>query len=154
MPITTAITIEAPPSVVRAVILNFPSYPEWNPFITRFESPIPSPPPGTQVKVLAANIPFGPVIMDNTPERFSWRGKVLAQWVLNAHHYLEFGPFGDMGENGETQSCKLVHGEEFSGIFAFLMQISLSGMMERWFNNMNSACKKRAESLAKTGGVT
>lgn len=154
MPITTTITIEAPPSVVRAVILNFPSYREWNPFITRFESPIPSPPPGTQVKVLAANIPFGPVIMENTPERFSWRGKVFAKWFLNADHYLEFGPFGDMGANDETQSCKLVHGEEFTGILAFLVQISFSRMMGRWFNNMNKACKERAETLATTGGVT
>ena len=38
-----------------------------------------------------------------------------------AHHYFEFGPFGDMGENGETESCKLVHGEEFGGILVFLI---------------------------------
>ena len=153
MPVTTSITIEAPPSVVRAVLLNFPSYPEWNPFITRIESPIPSPPPGTQIKVLAANTSFDPVIVENTPERFSWRGKLFAEWVFNGHHYFEFGPFGDMGENGETESCKLVHGEEFGGILAFLISFVIRGMTERWFNKMNSAWKERAETIAKQEGV-
>lgn len=151
MPIYTTITIEAPPSVVRAVLLKFPSYPEWNPFITRIESPIPSPPPGTQIKVLAANTSFNPVILENTPERFSWRGKFFAERLLTGHHYFEFGPFGEMGENEETQCCKLIQGEEFGGILAFLMQFFLGGKTEGWFNNMNKALKKRAETLAKTG---
>ena len=152
MSLTTAITIEAPPSVVRAVLLNFPSYPEWNPFITRIESPIPSPPPGTQLKVLAANTSFDSVIVENTPERFSWRGKLFAEWLFNGYHYFEFGPFGDIGENGETQSCKLVHGEEFGGILGFLIYFFIRGMTERWFNKMNSAWKERAETIAKTEG--
>jgi hypothetical protein len=152
MSIITTITIEAPPSVVRAVFLNFPSYPEWNPFITRIESPIPSPPPGTRIKVLAANISFDPIVMDNKPDRFRWKGKLFAEWLFNGHHYFEFGPFGDMGENGETQSCKLVHGEEFGGILAFLMIFFLSGMTERWFNNMNNAWKERAETTYSEDG--
>src|SRR5271167_2100378 len=102
MSINTSITIQAPPSVVRKIFFDFQSYPEWNPFITSLESPVPSPPPGTQLKFVGNGIAFKPVVKENTPERFSWLGKVIAEWLFNGQHFFEFEPFGDMGENGET----------------------------------------------------
>jgi len=147
MSLSSSITIQAPPSIVRKILLDFQSYPEWNPFITSLESPVPSPPPGTQIKFVAKGFTFKPVVQENTPERFSWLGTVLAEWMFKGLHSFEFEPFGDMGENGETVGCKFVQREDFGGVLSFGLFL-LSGKTERAFNDMNKGVKARAEALS------
>jgi hypothetical protein len=147
MSISSSITIQAPPSVVRKILLDFQSYPEWNPFITSLESPVPSPPPGTQIKFVARGFAFKPVVKENTPERFSWLSKVLAEWVFQGQHSFEFEPFGDMGGNGETVGCKFIQRENYRGALSFTLFL-LRGKIEKTFNDMNKGVKARAEALS------
>ena len=148
--IRTTITIQASPSVVRKVFFDFPSYPQWNPWITLIESPVPSPPPGTRLKFVAAGHPITSTVIENTPERFSWVGTVIGPWFFYGQHFFDFEPFGEVAENGETLGCRFVHYENFCGWFAWLVLLFVRGMTERGFNDMNAALKTRAESLTES----
>jgi hypothetical protein len=146
--INTSITIQAPPSVVRQIFFDFPSYPEWNPFIASLESPVPSPPPGTRIKFVIDNRLIEPKVVENTPERFSWVGILFGSWFFQGHHFFEFEPFGEVGEGGETVGCKLLQHEKFTGAFAWLLLLVVGGKTEKGFNDMNKALKERAEAAA------
>lgn len=149
MSINTNITINAPPSVVRKIFFDFASYPDWNPFITSIESPIPCPPSGTHIKFVASGQTIEPIVKENTPERFSWMGKLIAEWIFKGQHYFEFQPFGDIGENGETVGCKFIQREDFGGILSSVLFL-IREKTEKGFNDMNKELKARAEALAKT----
>jgi hypothetical protein len=146
--IDTAITINAPPSLVRKVFLDFPRHPEWDPWFTTIESPVTSPPPGTRIKFTIRNYTVEPVVSENTPERFSWVGNLFADWIFGGEHCFDFEPLGDMGENGETISCKLCQYETFRGLLSWLILFFIREMTEQGFNEMNVALKKKAESMA------
>jgi hypothetical protein len=143
--INTSITISAPPSAVRKVFLDFPAYPEWNPFITFMESSTETPEKGTQLRFVGNGRVFKPIVVENTPERFSWIGELLGSWFLSGNHIFEFEPFGEAGANGETEGCKLVHKENFSGIMAGLLFLLVGKKLEKAFKDMNVALKARVE---------
>jgi hypothetical protein len=143
--INTNITISAPPSAVRKVFLDFPTYPEWNPFLTSMESSTETPERGTQLRVVGGGQVFKPKVIENTPERFSWIGELFGSWFLSGNHIFEFEPFGEVGANGETEGCKLVHKENFSGILAGLLLFLLGKKTEKGFKDMNVALKARVE---------
>jgi hypothetical protein len=145
----TTITINAPPSLVRKVFLAFPQHPEWDPWLTAIESPVESPPPGTRIKFVVLNNTVTPVIVENTPERFSWAGNLLADWIFRGVHCFDFEPFGDVGENGETVNCKFCHYETFSGLLSWLILFFIREKAEQGFTEMNEALKKRVEVIAK-----
>ena len=146
----TNIIIHAPPSVVRSVFFDFAKYPEWNPFITSLKTTA-SPSTGDKVEFVAAGVPITSIVQQNTPERFSWVGKMVFEWLFKGHHFYEFEPYGDLGPNGETAGCKFVHREEFSGLlclFFFLIRENT----ERGFEAMNKALKEQAEAAASRQG--
>lgn len=145
----TTIAINAPPSLVRKAFLDFPRHPEWDPWFTTIESPVASPPPGTRIKFTVLDYTIEPVVLENTPERFSWAGNMFANWIFRGDHCFDFEPLGDIGENGETASCKLCHYEIFGGIFSWLILFFIREKTERGFNELNVALKKRAEAIAK-----
>lgn len=143
--IKTSIDINAPPSVVHQTFLDFPSYPEWNPFITSLESPIPSPIAGTRIKFVANGRPIESTVLENTPQTFNWKGVFIAEWFFAGRHCFDFEPLGDLGDGGETISCKLVHYEKFTGIAVWPLMLLLRSPTEKGFNEMNKALKARVE---------
>jgi hypothetical protein len=148
--IITSVTIDAPPSVVREVFIDFSSYPQWNPFLKYLETPVPNPPPGTRIKASAGGTTFTPLIEENTPERFSWIGVLLAGWIFAGCHIFEFQPFGDIGENGESKGCKFVQSEIFSGILSWILFQLMATKVEKGFKEMNEALKVRVEEFVQT----
>ena len=148
--IFTSIIIQAPPSVVRRVFLDFPKYPDWNPFITSVKTTT-SPSAGDKVEFVATGVSITSIVQQNTPERFSWIGKVVFEWLLKGHHFYEFEPYGDMGPNGETTGCKFVQREEFSGLLCLFFFL-IRGNTERNFEAMNKALKEQAEAAANGQG--
>src|SRR5213079_3729073 len=118
MPITTVITIAAPPSVVRETILDFAAYPQWNPFITFVQVSDPAAAPGTNIKVTISKfINQNATIERNDPGEFSWLSIIIAKWFFMADHRIRFEA---AGEAGEMMSCKVVQSEALSGFLSLL----------------------------------
>jgi hypothetical protein len=147
--ITTNIAIAASPSIVRKVILDFPSYPAWNPFITSAQVSDPAAAPGTPIKlVIWKFITQKSTIVQNNGSEFSWVGIIFGKWFFQADHRLEFASLGDaLAENGETLNCKVVQSERLSGVLAILSFI-YGPLMKKGFEKMNEALKVKAEASA------
>jgi hypothetical protein len=145
--IHTSVIINASPSRVRRVFLDFPSFPLWNPFLS-VETPVASPPAGTKLTINANGHVFKPRVIENSAERFSWVGLLFSRWIFEGHHFFEFEPFGGEGLDGETASCKFVHREKFRGLFSWLILFLIRKDTEKGFIAMNVALKKQAETIA------
>lgn len=140
--IGTSIEIEAPPARVWAVLMDFPAYPDWNPFVRRITG---SNTPGSRLQVTiqpegGRAMSFGPEVLACVPEReFRWRGSLLVRGVLDGEHAFVLA---------ETApgSCRLVHEEAFSGVLVpLLMRGAMRSRTEAGFQAMNRALKARAE---------
>ena len=138
--IETSINIAATPSRVWQVLLDFPGYPEWNPFIRSISGSVSA---GRKLKIRVEPpgrraMSFRPVILVADPEReLRWRGKVLVPGIFDGEHYFRLEPHGS--------GTRLVHGEGFTGILLPLMRSALRAT-EEGFRAMNEALKKRAEA--------
>jgi len=149
--IKTSIVIDAPPSIVRAAFLDFPSFPSWNTFITSVTPPTPDPTPGTALLITlgGAEEPLELVVVNNTPKRFSWKGHIGPRWVFRGHHFLDFEPYGEMGANGETSQCKLLSYEKYGGILASFYLLFFRKWTENGYIEMNNGLKDKAERMAR-----
>jgi hypothetical protein len=147
--INTNITIAAPPSIVRQIILDFPSYPQWNPFITSATVSNPAAPPGTPIKIVISKfIKQNSTITQNDTQGLAWVAVIIGKWFFQADHHLIFEPVGDrVVETGEGGSCRVVQSEKLSGLLSALSFI-YGPFMKSGFKKMNKALKVRAESLA------
>ena len=142
--ISTEIIINAPPSVVRNVFLQFNSYSEWNPWITHIDCPLSSAPVGTRIQPIILNAVIDAIVHENSPDRFSWLG---GWWLFKGLHIFEFNPFENDNGNGEKLACKFVQREEFIGIPSLLVLVLLRAKTENGFNEMNRALKARVEAV-------
>jgi hypothetical protein len=151
--IRTNITIAAPPSTVRKVLLDFAAYPEWNPFITSVKVSDPAAPPGTPFQIVAFKFYVDKsTIVENNPEEFSWLGITIGKWFFRGYHYFKFESFGDGEvENDPATNCKFIQTEDMSGFLSFFSFL-WSPILKKGFKQMNQALKVRAEALAVEGG--
>jgi hypothetical protein len=150
--INTEIIIDAPPSLVRKIFLDFSSYPQWNPFITSVQVSNPEAPPGTPFKIIAWKFyPDSSTIVENDPKEFAWVGVIISKGFFQGRHYFKFEPYGDeIGENGESLKCKFVQVEGLSGFFSIFSFI-YGPILKIGFKQMNKALKIRAESFVAAG---
>lgn len=138
--IQTDILIEATPEKVWSVLLDFDSYPDWNPFVVFISGEqhvgtslrIHVRPPGQKGMV------FHPKLLVLEPQReLRWKGKLFVKGLFDGEHYFRLE---DAGE-GRT---RFIHGELFSGIlvgvFAKMLEKTVLG-----FHAMNEALKERCE---------
>jgi Polyketide cyclase / dehydrase and lipid transport len=94
--IQTSIDIVASPTRVWSVLIDFPGYPTWNPFITSIDG---KPQPGAQLRVTIAQpgrqpMTFRPVVLTATPWReLRWRGR----FVLPSRFRHEMTPLPGIG---------------------------------------------------------
>jgi hypothetical protein len=144
----TTININVPPSVVRQIFFDFPSYPEWNPFITSITCNDPSLSPGSRLQIKTLDAGFQSTIFENKPDNFNWLGMVGAAWIFRGNHIFKFEPLGDIGENGETVGCKFIQDEVFGGLLAPLLMFFYRPKMEKGFSAMNAALKSKAEGIS------
>jgi hypothetical protein len=141
--IATDVVIRAPPSLVRKTFLDFPEYPNWNPFIKSIKTTA-SPKVGDRIDFVANGTAIHSTLYENVSDRFSWVGKLGAEWIFRGHHFYEFEPSGDVGANGETVGCKFAQREEFSGVLMPLFFL-IREDTEKGFKAMNEALKERVE---------
>lgn len=140
--IATSITIRASVDRVWSVLMDFPAYAHWNPFIRNISG---SGAPGTKLEVTiepagGKAMSFSPrVLVREEGKEFRWRGQVLVPGVFDGEHHFRLG---SMGEASTTFS----HGETFSGLLvSLLMRGAMRAGTEAGFAAMNEALKARVE---------
>jgi hypothetical protein len=138
--------IGAPPQAVWAALIEFATYPTWNPFIIsaagelevgrRLEIRI-QPPGGSPMT-------FRPwVTVVDEGHRLEWQGALGVRGIFNGRHSFELAELS----GGRT---RLVQAETFTGVL-----VPLTGRMlertERGFALMNEALRGRAEAGERLG---
>lgn len=139
--IQTQITINASAERVWALLMDFPAYPEWNPFIRSIAGTAVvgqqlqvhiQPPGGSAMK-------FRPTVLIAQPlQAFRWKGKLLMTGVFDGEHYFQI-------ENIPAGGVVLRQGEVFSGVLVPLFKRSLDNGTQQGFVAMNEALKREAE---------
>ncbi len=140
--LTTEITIDAPVQKVWDALMDFESYPEWNPFIRKIEGAArvgekldnTIEPPGRKP------MNFKPRVLAVKPRReFRWKGKLLIPGLFDGEHYFQLEEMGG-------EKTKFVHGERFTGLLVGMLWKSLKEPTTKGFESMNEALKERAEA--------
>ena len=137
--IVSDIEIGATPEKIWEVLTDFPSFPDWNPFVRYIEGSLRK---GEKLRVTihppgGSEMTFEPTVLKADPGReLRWRGRVLMPGLFDGEHYFQVT---------ETSPglCRLVHGERFSGLLVPLFRKQLDSSTRAGFVAMNRAMKKR-----------
>jgi hypothetical protein len=139
--IQTEILINTDITKVWDVLMNFDSYPKWNPFITSISG---EPKLGKRLTV-SINPPggkgmtFKPTILTlESNKEFRWKGKLGINGIFDGEHYfiLEFL---------ENDMTNFIHGEKFSGLLVPLVGKMLD-KTKKGFQLMNESIKNECET--------
>jgi hypothetical protein len=138
----TRIEIDAPAERVWSLLMDFPAYPRWNPFVRSIEG---APSAGESLKVFlqppgSGGMRFRPKVLACEPKReLRWKGALWLPGLFDGEHHFRLQPLMPgrvLFEQGET----------FSGLLVPLFRRSLDGATRRGFVLMNEALKREAES--------
>jgi hypothetical protein len=139
----TAIDIDASPERVWEVLLDFPRYPEWNPFITSISGRAVA---GARLAVTLAP-PEGRAItmrpevqVVDTGRRFAWLGRLGIPRVFDGAHEFLIEP-------DSSGSVRFMQRETFRGVLVPVLGRALA-RTRKGFDAMNQALKERAERAA------
>lgn len=138
----TEIDIQVPAERVWQILLDFDSYPQWNPFIRRISG---RPAVGETLEVRlqptgGSGITLRPRVVRVEPDReFRWRGRLFFSGLLDAEHIFALEPLA-------ADRVRFVQREEFNGLLVPLVARRLDTETRRGFEEMNQALKVRAES--------
>lgn len=141
MELRTEIEIAAEPSAVWRVLVDFPHFADWNPFIPFIAG---EPKVGARLEVLLSppngrEMTFRPkVLVVDEDRELRWLGHFLFRGLFDGEHFFRLIELG----GGRT---RFVHGENFSGLLVKPMTGLLTSTA-RGFVFMNQALKRRVES--------
>jgi hypothetical protein len=138
--IQTEILILADTAKVWDVLMNFDSYPKWNPFITSISG---EPKLGARLTV-SINPPegkgmtFKPTILTlESNKEFRWKGKLGVNGIFDGEHYFIL-------EYLDKDITKFIHGEKFSELLVPLVGKMLD-KTKKGFQLMNESIKNECE---------
>ena len=141
--IQTVTEIAATPDEVWDVLLDFESYPEWNPFMQRAAG---NPSVGESLEIYikppgGMGVTIKPTVITSYPgKEFRWKGRMGFSGLFDGEHIFELRP--------TDRGCNLIHREKFTGILVTLMLAVIGNKTRQGFADMNAALKLRAESTA------
>ena len=136
----TQIEINAPAERVWTLLMDFPAYGRWNPFIRSIEGRAAV---GETLKAFiqppgSGGLRVAPVVLAADPNRaFRWKGKLLLPGLFDGEHFFELEP--------AAGGTVFRHGEIFSGLLVPLLKGTLDGATRQGFIAMNEALKREAE---------
>lgn len=136
--VTTAIA--APPAVVYEALMDFASYPSWNPMVISLSG---TPTVGSQLEAQIkvgsrAPMTFKPTVVAHTPQKeFRWVGMLFAAWIYRGEHYF-------IVEEAE-EGTRFIHGENFSGVLEPILNGMMGDDLPKAFEAFNLALKERVE---------
>ena len=134
-----SIEIDAPPGRVWEALVDFVSYPDWNPFVPRIEG---VPVRGERLRVRieppgSRGMTFRPRVEVAAKERkLEWVGHLLVPGLFDGRHSFEIEPLDD-------GRVRFVQREQFSGLLVGLL-LDEDNVREG-FAAMNRALAERAE---------
>jgi hypothetical protein len=139
--IATEITINATPSRVWKVLVNFEAYPSWNPFIKSISGPLKAGakleanicPPGAKGMV------FKPTVINcEANKELRWLGSLGMPYIFDGEHTFKLEDNGD----GTTRFLQF---ERFRGILTPFLSKMLDVNTLAGFELMNQQLKQIAE---------
>ena len=139
----TEIEIQASAERVWQLLTDFPSFPQWNPFIRKATGNIRV---GERLEVNiqpsgASAMTFRPTVLKVEPNReLRWLGHLLVPGLFDGEHFFTIEPLGE-GRVRFTQR------EVFTGLLVPLLARGLDTDTWRGFEEMNLALKTRAEQV-------
>jgi hypothetical protein len=137
----TEIEIDAMPERVWHILMDFASYPRWNPFIRYIQG---SPEVGQSLRVRlqpsgASGMTFRPtVLVAERPRELRWLGRLLMPGIFDGEHRFVI-------EARSDHTVRFRQSERFTGMLVPLFRRSLDRDTRRGFTEMNAALKLRAE---------
>lgn len=141
MELYTEIQINASPERVWQLLIDFASYPKWNPFIRRASG---KPEKGEQLEVYlqpegAGGMTVRARVLTSEPGReLRWRGHLLLPGLFDGEHSFIIEPLVAGG-------VRFIQREIFSGLFVPLFAHKMDTETRRGFEDMNQALKLLAE---------
>jgi len=139
--IATEIDITASPEKVWAILLDFSSYPDWNPFIKSVSGLKEA---GSKLKVHlqppgARGMEFESIVLRSVPGReFRWKGHLFMNGLFEGEHSFTI-------ESRGKGIVRFTQKEKFTGRLVPMMFSVIGAQTLRGFEAMNSALKERAE---------
>lgn len=113
----TQIEIEAPVERIWSLLIDFPSYCRWNPFVRSIEG---NPTVGQALNIFiqppgSNGMRFRPTVLAVEPNReLRWKGKLFLPGLFDGEHYFTLEP--------KSQGRLVFHqGEVFSGLLVPLL---------------------------------
>jgi hypothetical protein len=139
--IETEIVIEARPEAVWAKLMDFESYPDWNPFITQISG---EPRVGEVLTVMirpsgSSPMKFTPTVAEVEENRlFVWLGSFIFKGLFDGRHEFALEPI-------EGERTRFIHRETFSGILSMFFMLAIAAKTRQGFQDMNADLKRRVE---------
>ena len=140
------VEIEASPEAVWDVLMDFDSYPSWNPFIRRLNgrSEVGSKLRARLEPPTGRGMTFRPTVTTLRPrESFGWLGPLGLPGVFDGAHRFELVPL----DGGRT---RFIQSERFDGILAGPLQRSIRDRTLPGFKDMNRALAERARAASSS----
>lgn len=140
--VRTEIVINSSPEIIWDVLMNFESYPEWNPFIKSIQG---NPKVGGRITAKiqppeSKEMTFKPTVLTNEKHKsFSWLGQLYFKGLFDGEHIFE------LVDNGNTTTT-FIQREKFSGILVPLLKKMLDNNTRKGFEAMNQKLKELAEN--------
>lgn len=135
------IEIQAPAERVWQALIDFESYPKWNPFIRRISG---EPKEGKRLRIYM-ELPgikgrtFRPKILKAEPNReLRWLGRLLIPGLFDGDHIFTIEQIG-------SKRVRFVQREIFSGLLVSFLLQGLDEKIRLGFEQMNQTLKLRAE---------
>jgi hypothetical protein len=142
--LSTEIEIDSTPERVWSILVDFPSYPRWNPFIRYIQGTTEA---GKRLEVRiqrsgGKGMTFRPTVLAaERPRELRWLGHLLFPGLFDGEHRFVIEPLS-------AGKVRFQQSERFSGLLVPLFRSSLDRDTRRGFDEMNVALKQRAESRA------
>jgi hypothetical protein len=139
--IRTEIEIDAPAERVWQVLMDFTSYPQWNPVMRVVRREAES---GTRLKVHVRpwrhlGMTFCPTVVTAEPSReLRWQAKLLLSGLFAGDHSFTIEPIG-------KNKVRFIQHEVLTGLLVPLVMPVMEARIRRVFEDMNEALKGRAE---------
>ena len=132
--------VDAPPEVVWEVLLEFDSYPEWNPLVGSIEG-LAVEADSLEVRIDLPGSHGGPFSLQRLVveehRRLAWLCRLLVPFAFDAYHEFRLEPIGD------GRRTRLLQRETFRG--ALVPALLEEERVERGFRRLNEAVRERAE---------
>ena len=145
MQVRTEIELAASVAEVWAVLVDFPRYGEWNPYITSITGELRE---GAKLRLELSDAggaerrQSATLIAVRPQQELRWKERWMVRGLLDGEHFLLLSDLG----NGKT---RLTHGEDFSGMLLKAM-VGVARSTTHSFVGMNMALGRRLNALRRS----